>query len=202
MLVLLTEKPPPSIAAAIEELVKQTFRLLKINDYPEKDWDGDKVNIKAQMPLWVEKLYASSPSNAPVVDFFRFYYRWLFDYEDGYGCGFYIENFRDILYVKSDFLQPYADEIFRGAFDLSTYPELKDNFRKFYLFHDRDYLRLRGTQDGICYLLKTLFGATIATAVTTSPTSIQITSNVSSSYESIITELGCPFGFNVTFVYV
>lgn len=201
MMVLLNNQTPDSIAVAVERIVDRVFKALRASEFPEKSWDADKIVIETQFPFWIQKLYSQSPSNAPVIDFFKYYYRWLFDYEDGYGCGFYIENFRDISNIKSDFLQAYADEIFRGDLDLSSYPELVDNFRKFYLYHDRDYLRLRGTPDGIAYILKSLFGATTVSAVTVAPGLIQITSNVNSSYENLIKTISCPFGYDVTFIY-
>lgn len=199
MLLLLNNIPPDSLQVGIDRiatLVQNNLRALQI---PEKDWDGDLINIDTQFPKWIQDLYVEDSSNAPVVDFFKYYYRWLMDYDDGYGCGFYLEKLRDILYVKDDFLQAYADDVFSGALDLSTYPELKTTFRKFYLCYARDYFKIRGTPEGIIYALKSLFGATTATVITTSATNIKITSNVSSTYHDLIRTTVCPFGFTVTF---
>lgn len=202
MLVLLNNQIPDSIAVAVERIKEYAFRSLRLQNYPEKDWDGDRVNVEKQMPYWIETEYAISPNNAPVVDFFKTYYRWLFDYDEGYGCGFYLEDIRDIFYVKYDFLQAYADDVFRGDLDLSVYKELRQNFIKFYICHERDYVRLRGTTYGIEYLLKSLFGVTTAKVVTLSPASIQIESNLDENYQDLVKLIGCPFGFDVTFITV
>ncbi len=191
-----------SIQVGIERIAQTTLKLLRDNNIPEKDWDGDNIQIKNQFPLWVQKTYDANPSAAPVIDFFTYYYRWLFDYSDGYGMGFYLENLRDINYVPDAFLQAYADIVFSGNLNFANYPpELITNFRKFYITYDV-YTRIRGTQDGMAYILKGLFGATDVDILVTSGGRYTITSDLDSSYHSLFKTIACPFSFEITFVTI
>ena len=190
-----------SLQTGIDRIVAFVYKTLRASDIPEKEWDGDKIDIKNQFPAWVQEQYGLDPQNAPVIDFFIYYYRWLFDYTDGYGCGFYLEKIRDLTTVQSDLLQAYADEVFSKQLDLSEYPELIDNFRTFILLYARDYIPIRGTPAGIEYMLKTLFKATTASAITTSPTNILVTTNITNTdYKNLLKTLACSFSFNVTFI--
>ena len=80
----------------------------------------------------------------------------MFDLEEGYGCGFYLENLRNLSNVPDKFLQGYADILFAGELDLDVYPELKNNFRKCLLTYHRDYVKIKGTPDGMRFILKSL----------------------------------------------
>lgn len=189
-----------SVQTGIERIVKTTLKLLRDQGIAEKEWDGDKIQIKNQFPSWVQKEYDTDPTAAPVIDFFTYYYRWLFDYE-GYGMGFYLEDLRDIHYAPDAFLQAYADLVFSGNLNFGTYPELVSNFRRFYMTYDV-YTRIRGTQEGMAYILKSLFGATSVSIVVTSGGRYTITSDLNSSYQTLFKTLACPFSFQITFVSV
>jgi hypothetical protein len=204
MLTLFNAETPDSIATAVEAIVERALRYIRALNLPEKNWDGDAITIKTQFPQWIQDLYEQNPDSAPVVDFFIFYYRWLFDYEDGYGMGFYLEDLRDIALINSDFLQPYADDVFSQQLDLTEYSELVENFRTFMLSHDRDYRRIRGTPEGIEYFIKTMFDITTVNVITTSAANILIEtdSTLSSSYQNLVKDLACPYSFNVTFTVV
>lgn len=189
-----------SVQTGIERIVNTTLKLLRDQGIAEKEWDGDKIQIKNQFPSWVQKEYDTDPTAAPVIDFFTYYYRWLFDYE-GYGMGFYLEDLRDIHYVPDAFLQAYADLVFSGNLNFGAYPELFNNFRRFYMTYDV-YTRIRGTQEGMAYILKSLFGATSVSIVVTSGGRYTITSDLNSSYQTLFKTLACPFSFEITFVSV
>jgi len=187
-----------SVQTGIERIVNTTFKLLREQRISEKEWDGDKIHIKNQFPSWVQKQYDSDPTTAPVIDFFTYYYRWLFDYSDGYGMGFYLEDLRDIHYVPDAFLQAYADLVFSGNLNFVEYPGLFNNFRRFYMTYDV-YTRIRGTQEGMAYILKSLFGVTTVSIVVTSGGRYTITSDLDSSYQTLFKTLACPFSFQITF---
>lgn len=204
MLTLFNAETPDSIATAVEAIVEKALRYLRALNIAEKNWDGDAITIKTQFPQWIQDLYEQNPDSAPVIDFFIFYYRWLFDYEDGYGMGFYLEDLRDIALINSDFLQPYADDVFSQQLDLTEYSELVENFRTFMLSHDREYRRIRGTPAGIEYFIKTMFDVTTVNVITTSSANILIETDsaLSSNYQNLVKDLACPYSFNVTFTVV
>jgi hypothetical protein len=187
-----------SVQTGIERIVKTTFKLLRDQGIAEKEWDGDKIQIKNQFPSWVQKEYAANPTSAPVIDFFTYYYRWLFDYSEGYGMGFYLEDLRDILYVPDAFLQAYADLVFSGNLNFGAYPGLVTNFRRFYMTYDV-YTRIRGTQEGMAYILKSLFGVTTVSIVVSAGGRYTVTSDLNPSYQSLFKTLACPFSFEITF---
>ena len=116
--------------------------------------------------------------------------------------GFYLENLRDPFYVPNNFLQGYADYIFYDQLDLSAYPELKDNFRTFLINYQDYYIPIRGTPDGLAYILKGLFGVTKLTITTSAGARIQIESDLNSAYQDLFTRIACPYSFVVTFVSV
>jgi len=190
-----------SIQTGIERIVNTTFKLLRAQGISEKEWDGDKIQIKNQFPSWVQKEYANNPTAAPVIDFFTYYYRWLFDYSDGYGMGFYLEDLRDIHYVPDAFLQAYADLVFSGNLNFDDYPGLVTNFRRFYMTYDV-YTRIRGTQEGMAYILKSLFGVTTLSIVVSAGGRYTVTSNLNVSYQTLFKTLACPYSFQITFVSV
>jgi len=202
MLTFFNANTPDSVQTGIDTFVRKAFAYLREQNIPEKNWNGDAINIKTQFPQWIQDLYEQNPDSAPVIDFFIFYYRWLFDYEDGYGLGFYLEDLRDIALINSDFLQPYADDVFSQQLDLNEYPELVENFRRFMLCHDKDYRRIRGTPEGIEYFIKTMFAMDTVSVTTTSAASILIETDtaLSASYQQLVKDLACPFSFNVTFI--
>jgi hypothetical protein len=204
MLTFFNAQTPDSIATAVEAIVEKALRYLRALNIPEKNWDGDAITIKTQFPQWIQDLYEQNPDSAPVIDFFIFYYRWLFDYEDGYGMGFYLEDLRDIALINSDFLQPYADDVFSQQLDLTEYSELVENFRTFMLSHDREYRRIRGTPAGIEYFIKTMFDVTTVNVITTSSANILIETDSAllSNYQNLVKDLACPYSFNVTFTVV
>ena len=113
-----------SVQTGIDRIVQTTFKLLRDQRISEKEWDGDKIQIKKHFPSWVQKQYDVDPNTAPVIDFFTYYYRWLFAYE-GYGMGFYLEDLRDIHYVPDAFLQAYADLVFSGNLNFATNRSVK-----------------------------------------------------------------------------
>lgn len=199
MLLIFSEPVPDSLEVGIARIVNNVYNTLRSLQIPEKNWDGDLISIDTQFPKWIQDLYAVDTANAPVIEFFKYYYRWLMDYEDGYGCGFYLENLRNILLVESAFLQAYADDVFGSELDFAEYPELVDSFRTFYLCHARDYFYIRGTPDGIVYILKSLFKCSTASVTTLSPANLKIVSDLASSYEDLVKSLACPYGFNVIF---
>ncbi len=190
---------PDSVQTGIDRIVRNTLATLRSLRIPEKNWDGDKIQVEKQFPKWVQTGYKDYPSKVPSVDFFINYYRWLFDLEEGYGCGFYIEDLRNISNVPDRFLQGYADVIFAGQLDLDVYPELKENFRKCLLTYHRDYVRIKGTPEGMEFILKSLFGATVAQASTSYETNIKIVTDMDSNYQNLFKLLACPFSFDVTF---
>jgi len=51
-----------SIQTGIERIVNTTFKLLRAQGISEKEWDGDKIQIKNQFPSWVQKEYANNPT--------------------------------------------------------------------------------------------------------------------------------------------
>ena len=187
-----------SVQTGIERIVNTTFKLLRDQGIAEKEWDGDKIQIKNQFPSWVQKEYAANPTSAPVIDFFTFYYRWLFDYSEGYGMGFYLEDLRDIHYVPDAFLQAYADLVFSGNLNFEEYSELFNNFRRFYMTYDV-YTRIRGTQEGMAYILKSLFGVTTVSISVSAGGRYIVTSDLDSSYQTLFKTLACPFSFDITF---
>ena len=190
-----------SVQTGIDRIVQTTFKLLRDQGIAEKEWDGDKIQIKNQFPSWVQKEYVTNPTSAPVIDFFTYYYRWLFDYSDGYGMGFYLEDLRDIHYVPDTFLQAYADLVFSNNLNFATYPELVTNFRRFYMTYDV-YTRIRGTQEGMAYILKSLFGVTTVSISVSAGGRYTVTSDLNSSYQTLFKTLACPFSFEITFVSV
>lgn len=204
MLVFFNNSPgastPDSVVTGINRIVEQTLLTLRSLNLPEKKWDGDKIQVKKQLPKWVQNTYDEYPSRAPVVDFFINYYRWMFDLEEGYGCGFYLENLRNLSNVPDKFLQGYADILFAGELDLDVYPELKNNFRKCLLTYHRDYVKIKGTPDGMRFILKSLFGATVAEVSTQYATNIKIITDMDSNYQNLFKLIACPFSFNVSFV--
>ena len=187
-----------SVQTGIERIVNTTFKLLRDQGIAEKEWDGDKIQIKNQFPSWVQKEYVTNPTSAPVIDFFTYYYRWLFDYSDGYGMGFYLEDLRDIHYVPDAFLQAYADLVFSGNLNFGYYPGLETNFRRFYMTYDV-YTRIRGTQEGMAYILKSLFGVTTVSISVSAGGRYIVTSDLDSSYQTLFKTLACPFSFDITF---
>lgn len=189
---------PDSIQTGIERVVAGTMKALKAQNLSTKDWDGDKINVKKQLPIWIQTIYDENPANAPVVDFFIEYYRWLFDHE-GYGFGFYLEDLRDPFYLPSFLYQAYADLIFYGQLDFEEYPELLDNFKSFLINYHEKYVPIKGTPDGLVYVLRSIFGATTASVFTTSNANIKIITNLNSNYRDLFVRLACPYSFNVTF---
>jgi hypothetical protein len=190
---------PDSIQTGIDRIIEQVrFRARSLR-IPEKKWDGDKIQVQKQFPKWVQTGYQNLPSKVPSIDFFINYYRWLFDLEEGYGCGFYLEDLRNISNIPERFLQGYADVIFAGQLDLDVYPELKENFRKCLLTYHRDYIKIKGTPEGMEYILKSLFGATFAQVSTSYGTNIRVVTDMNSNYQNLFKLLACPFSFDVIF---
>lgn len=190
---------PDSIQTGIDRIIEQVrFRARSLR-IPEKKWDGDKIQVQKQFPKWVQTGYQNLPSKVPSIDFFINYYRWLFDLEEGYGCGFYLEDLRNISNIPERFLQVYADVIFAGQLDLDVYPELKENFRKCLLTYHRDYVKIKGTPEGMEYILKSLFGATVAQVSTSYGTNIRVVTDMNSNYQNLFKLLACPFSFDVIF---
>jgi hypothetical protein len=191
---------PDSIETGIDKIQKLVKSFLRESNIPEKAWDGDKINVKQQFPDWILDAYNTSNSDAPVVDFFIFYYRWLFDLEDGYGLGFYLESLRDPVKIPNDFLQGYADYVFYDQLDFEEYPELLDNFRGFLFNYQKYYVPIRGTPDGLAYVLKGLFGVTSLNVITTSGGRITIQSDLDSTYQELFKKIACPYSFEITFI--
>lgn len=179
------------IVAAVEK--SQTLKQIKTNNI-----NDDGIKIKQQFPVWMQQLYEENPNNVPVIDFFIYYYKWLFDL-NGYGLGFYLEDLRDPFYVPDIFYQAYADLIFYNQLDFSEYPELLPNFKTFFINYYEQYVPLRGEPDALVYILKSLFGATTETVTTTNSASILVVSNLDSKYYNLFKRLACPFSFDVTF---
>lgn len=187
-----------SVETGIQRIVATVLEALKSQRIPDKQWDGDYIQVEKQFPVWIQKLYKNNNTEVPVIDFFKAYYRWLYNI-DGYGMGFYIESIRDVSYVPDVFLQAYADIVFYEELDFSEYPELTNNFRNFYLNYHKYYVQNRGTPDGMCYILKSLFGASYANVTTTSPTTIRVISDIKDEYKNLFVKLACPYSFNVKF---
>ena len=191
---------PDSLQQAVEQIVETVYRRLRASVFATKNWDGDILNIESQFPNWIQQQCSADSEAFPVIEFFKYYYRWLFDYDEGYGCGFYLEKIRSILDVKQEILQAYADDVFSKQLDFTEYPELVAGFRCFYLLHARDYVNIRGTPTGIEYFIKSIFGAQTANVITINSAEIEIETDVTNTdYQNLIKTLACPYSFNVTF---
>lgn len=187
-----------SIKTGIERIVAGTIQALRSQNISTKEWDGDEINPQAQLPKWIQSIYSNNPENAPVVDFFIEYYRWLFD-KEGYGLGFYLEDLRDPFYVPSTFYQAYADVLFYEKLNFEEYPELLENFKNFFVTCHEKYIPIRGTPDGLCFILKSLFGATTANVTTSSNGNITVISDLNPDYRDLFVRLACPYSFIVSF---
>jgi hypothetical protein len=64
------------------------------------------------------------------------------------------------------------------------------------------YTRIRGTQEGMAYILKSLFGVTTLSIVVSAGGRYTVTSNLNASYQTLFKTLACPFSFEITFVSV
>jgi len=186
-----------SIQTGIERIVVGALQSMRQQSLSTKEWDGDEIDPKRQLPKWIQNLHDTDPENAPVVDFFIEYYRWLFD-KDGYGFGFYLEDIRDPFYVPSFLYQAYADAIFYQQLDFEEYPELLNNFQTFFINYYEKYVPIKGTPDGLAYILKSLFGATTV-SITSTASTITIISDLDENYRELFKKLACPFSFNVSF---
>jgi len=179
------------IVAAVEK--SQTLKQIKTNNI-----NDDGIKIKQQFPVWMQQLYEENPNNVPVIDFFIYYYKWFFDL-NGYGLGFYLEDLRDPFYVPDIFYQAYADLIFYNQLNFTEYPELLVNFKTFFIHYYDQYVPIRGEPDALIYILKSLFGATTATATTVNSGTILVVSNLDPKYYNLFKRLACPFSFDVIF---
>lgn len=189
----------PTEATMIASLVANLRAAYLAAGSPDVTWDGDAVRLSQQFPQWIVKRAEADPTDAPVLQWFQYYYRWLFDI-DGYGLGFYLQAIRDTRTVPERFLQGYAD-IYMPGLVLSDHPELMDNFRKFLVNWQANYAERRGTPEGIRYALCTLFGATpgTTTVTTTGAGIISIVTDMDSTYNDLVRQLCCPVGFIVQF---
>ena len=191
-----------SIQTGIEKITKAVAETLASQRLSSKEWDGDQIKVENQLPAWIQTLYEESPSNAPVIDFFKSYYRWLFTENaqigEGYGLGFYLENIRDPFYMPTFMFQAYADTIFYDQLNFEEYPELLDNFKTFFVNYYEKYVPIRGTPDALAYILKSLFNCSVESITSTAAT-ITIISTLDKQYFDLFKRLACPYSFNVNF---
>lgn len=165
---------------------------------PEISWDGDKIILKNQFPKWIVQAAVDDPTNAPVLDWFKYYYRWLFSLDYGYGGGFYFTEIRDFMKIPDIFLQALAD-LYMPGLDFEENPELMDGFRKFLLKSKTDYYDIKGRAEGILYTIVTLFGGTESgsSVISAGGGIIDITTDMDASYNDMLKSWCCPAGFLV-----
>jgi hypothetical protein len=191
-----------SVEVGIKRIAQAVLQTLEVQNVDSIESEGDLIKVENQLPSWLKKLYTDNRQNAPVIDFFKAYYRWLFT-EDaqlgkGYGLGFYLENIRNPFYMPSFMYQAYADIIFYEQLNFEEYPELQNNFKTFLINYYEKYVPIRGTPDALAYILKSLFNCSVESITSTAAT-ITIISTLDKQYFDLFKRLACPYSFNVNF---
>lgn len=195
---LIINTPDYTLAMKIDRIVNNISAAYVLQGSPEISWDGDKIILENQFPKWIVQAWQDDTTNAPVIDWFKYYYRWLFSLDYGYGCGFYFTEIRDFMKIPDIFLQAYAD-LYMPGLDFSENPELMDGFRKFLLKSKTDYFDKKGRDSAILYAATTLFGGTpeATSVVSVGGGIIEITTDMDESYNDMLRTWCCPVGFLV-----
>lgn len=140
-------------------------------------WLGDLLGTEALLPQWLLQAYQNDPSNVTLIPFIKYYFRWLFSQEYGYGAQLNWENIRVPLYMNSIFLEALGNFYFPGMdFSTTPYKEILPNIRKFSTKVDANYFNIKGTENAIKYAITALLGFSWddVFVLNTSPSNVQI----------------------------
>jgi hypothetical protein len=131
----------------------------EFNSIASTPWVGDLLTTESLFPQWILKQYKQNPENVTIVPFIKYYFRWLFSQDYGYGAQLDWENIRVPAYMNSIFLEALAEFYFPGMdFSATPYSEILPNIRKFATKIDENYFNLKGTPSAIKYLICSLLG--------------------------------------------
>lgn len=179
----------------------------EFNSISTTPWVGDLLTTESLFPQWILKAYKADPQNVTIVPFIKYYFRWLFSQEYGYGAQLNWENIRVPAYMNAIFLEALAEFYFPNMdFSVSPYREILPNIRKFATKVDANYFNIKGSPQSIKYLICSFlgFGWNDVHVVTTTYVSIQIqvTSTQLSNlqqYDTFLKEYVIPAGMIVEY---
>lgn len=165
-------------------------------------WNGDKLTVESLFPDYILKEYELYPSKVRIIPIVKNYLRWLFSMEYGYGAYVNWENIRTGLLMDKKLLEGIAEEYFPGEdFASDELSDVLPNMRSFSLFAEDNYLRIKGTNKAIKYVLVQLLNLpyNTTTVTTYSNNVIKIYGTVPDKYKPFLNRNVYPAGTSIIY---
>lgn len=190
-MILLFGKIPVTESYKIKKMVEkaQSSYASDFYDVSGNAWFGDELTTDSLFPSWILKEYQADTKNVMVVPLIKYYLRWLYSIDYGYGAQLEWENLRVPLYMNQIFLEALANFYFPDA-DFASEPlsTILPNIRKFAVWAKPEYWDKKGTIDSLYYLLSTLLGIPWNEIAITGSGPCAFTIKVGSGYYSYLLE--------------
>ena len=195
---------PVTLASKLEVFLKRVLEEYGSEYYNVQGqyWTGDKLTVESLFPDYILKEYNTYPSKVLIIPLVKNYLRWLFSMEYGYGAHVQWENIRTGLLMDRKILEGLAEEYFPGEdFASSDLSDVLPNIRKFSLFAEQNYLRVKGTNRAIRYVLVELLGLPYNTTavITYSNNVIKIYGTVPDKYKNYLNRNVYPAGKSIIY---
>lgn len=204
MIPLFFNRLPVSLAQKVELMIKRAIQEYGSEYYNvgKDKFVGDSLTVESIFPDWIVDEYDSDPNSVKIIPIVKNYLRWLFSLKYGYGAYIEWETLRSPFLMPEKLLEGLAEFYFPGENFASD--DLKDvlpNIRQFSLQVDTQYFEIKGTPQGIKYVLTTLLGYDYDTTRVNSYSGniVEVVANVTDSHKAFLERSVLPAGMIVLY---